>query len=340
MDVESFFLSSEAWALRKQILASGYLQHFRSGNPSEKEIYCVDTFEYQRGNRVRRTASMPSALRSSASIGGVKLIKVATRNIVSDIKDGSEDLPSGAVATMNGKLEEIFPRILSIIGNKPALFFIDPSGSPGLSFNALKAILRRKQQHTEIIIKFDAEVIWKRALELCLKECGHTNRCTGVLRQLARILGLEKLQSVASAGPAAALVENYKLQISSFGFTSVAHCLRDAVGLRSSSYLIYCTRQPRNVVVLNDLVRSAEDRLLLEFLKGQEVVHTDNALETDIFLRRQELKHLMMDLEKGSEGVNLTDKQWRTLCERFGKFHQNDFAIELSAEPNINQKLI
>jgi hypothetical protein len=99
-----------------------------------------------------------------------------------------------------------------------------------------------------------------------------------------------------------------------------------------SSYLIYCTRRPANVVVLNDLVRSAEDRLLLEFLNRQEVAHPDNALETDVFLRRQELKHLMMDLEKGSEGVNLTDKQWQLLCERFGEFDQNDFAIDVSGD--------
>jgi hypothetical protein len=336
MDVESFFLSSEAWALRKYILASGYLQHFKSENPGEKQVYCVDTFEYQRSNGEQQPAKMSRALHSNASSGGVKLIKVATRNIVSHTKDESEDLPSGAAATMNGKLDELFPRILAIIGNKPALFFIEPSGSPGLSLNALKSILRRKQQHTEIIIKFDAEVIWKHALESCLKECGHTNRCTGVLRQLARILGLEKLQSVASTGPAAALVENYMLQISSFGFTSVAHCLRDAVGQRSSSYLIYCTRRPGNVIVLNDLVRSAEDRLLLEFLNRQEVVHTDNALETDVFLRRQELKHLMKDLEKGSEGVKLTDKQWRILCERFGEFHQNDFAIDVSDKLEVH----
>lgn len=40
---------------------------------------------------------------------------------------------------------------------------------------------------------------------------------------------------------------------------------------------------------MNGLVRSAEDRLLMEFLKRQEVAHPDNALETDVFLRRQEL---------------------------------------------------
>lgn len=108
------------------------------------------------------------------------------------------------------------------------------------------------------------------------------------------------------------------------------------MGLRSSSYLIYCTRRPGNVLVLNDLIRSAEDRLLLEYLNRQEVVHPDNALETDVFLRRQELKQLMVDLEKGSEGVNLTDKQWNILCQRFGEFHQNDFAIDLSDELEVH----
>lgn len=330
---ESFFLGSEAWGIRKYLLASGYLHHFRSENPREKQFYCVDTFD-SASNGGRRTVGVPRSLRSSGN-GGVKLIKVATKKVIDGPANDLGELPSGAVATMNGKLEEVFPRILSIIGNEPALFFIDPSGSPSLSFNSLKPILRRKQVHTDIVFKFDAEVIWNRARELCLQECGHTNRCTSMLRQLAKILGVERLQTVASAGPVAALVENYKLQISAFGFTTVAHCIRDAVGLRSSSYLIYCTRRPGNVLVLNDLIRSAEDRLLLEFLHRQEVAHPDNALETDVFLRRQELKQLVLALEKGSEGVNLTDKQWRILCERFGEFHQNDFAIDISEEPEI-----
>jgi hypothetical protein len=334
MNRESFFLSNEAWATRKYLLASGYLQHFRSENPRNKQFYCVDTFD-SASNGGRRTVGVPRSLRSKGD-AGVKLIKVATKKISDEPAAEAAELLSGAVATMNGKLEEVFPRILSIIGNEPAMFFIDPSGTPSLSFNSLKPILRRKQVHTDIVFKFDAEVIWNRALESCLQECGHTNRCTSMLRQLAKILGVERLQSVASAGPVAALVENYKLQISAFGFTTVAHCIRDAVGLRSSSYLVYCTRQPGNVLVLNDLVRSAEDRLLREFLNRQEVAHPDNALDTDIFLRRQELKQLMVDLEKGSEGVNLTDKQWRILCQRFGEFHQNDFAIDVADAPDID----
>ena len=331
---ESFFLSNEAWATRKYLLASGYIHHFRSENPRDKQFYCVDTFDSS-SNGGRQTAGVPRSLRSTGN-GGVKLIRVATKKMIDGPENEVGELPSGAVATMTGKLEEVFPRILSIIGNEPALFFIDPSGSTSLSFNSLKPILRRKQVHTDIVFKFDAEVIWNRALESCLQECGHTNRCTSMLRQLAKILGVERLQSVACAGPVAALVENYKLQISAFGFTTVAHCIRDAVGLRSSSYLVYCTRQPGNVLVLNDLVRSAEDRLLREFLNRQEVTNPDNALDTDAFLRRQELKQLMVDLEKGSEGVNLTDKQWRLLCDRFGEFHQNDFALDVSDELEVH----
>src|SRR5258707_3464846 len=279
---------------------------------------------------------MPHAFGSGSGAIGTKLIRVAIGKALSDRSSDEADLPAGAVATLDGKLEEIFPRILSIVGTKPAMFFIDPSSRPTLSFNALKPFLRRKQEHTEIIIKFDAGVIWKRAMELCLQRCGHTNSCTSVLRQLARILGLEKPKYVVSAGPAAALVENYMLQLSSFGFTTVAHCIRDAVGIRSNSYLIYCTRNQRNVAVMNNLLRSAEDRLLMEFLERQAVKHPDDALAADVFLRRQELKHLMADLKKGSEAASLLDNEWRILCERFGEFHQNDFAIDIEVQSEID----
>jgi hypothetical protein len=229
---------------------------------------------------------------------------------------------------MDGQLEQLFPRILSIVGSKPAMVFIDPNGSPGLSFAALKPILRRKQVHTELIIKFDAEAIWRRALESCVKQCGHTNRCTTALRQLARILGVEKLRHVASSGPTAALVINYMLQIAEYGFTTVAHCIRDAVGMRSNSYLIYCTRDSGNVPLVNDLVRSTEDRLLKEFLKRQGVAYPSDALAADIFLRRQELGYLVADLEKGRVSTNLSDSQWLILSNHFGEFHRDDFAID------------
>ncbi len=266
----------------------------------------------------------------------VKLIKVATGKRAAAAVCSSSELPSAAVGMMEGQLEKIFPRILSIIGSEPAMLFIDPSSLPMLSFNALKPILRRKQRDTEIIIKFDAEAIWQRALESCLGQCGHTNRCTSVLRQLARILGLDKLKHVSSAGPGAALLKNYIDQITAYGFIAVAHCIRDAVGIRSNSYLIYCTRYPRNIVLMNDLIRSTEDRLLAEFLDRQGVEHPDDALGADVFLRQQELKHLMADLKKGSKAANLEDNEWRILCDRFGEFHQNDFAIDVEDQSGIS----
>ena len=335
MSEESFFLSREAWTVRKHALTAGFLEHFRADHKGCIEFYCIDTFSYPssvNGAKHRGLDHAAHAFGAGPRGIGIKLIKVSAGRKADEASGNPDDLPSGAVATMDGKLEQIFPRILSIIGSKPAIVFIDPSSLPTLSFNALKPILRRKQQHTEIIIKFDAEAIWQRAVESCLQQCGHTNRCTTVLRQLARILGLEKLKHVVSAGPAEALVKNYTLQIAEYGFTAVAHCIRDAVGIRSNSYLIYCTRHPRNVVVLNDLIRSTEDRLLTEFLERQGVAHTDDALAADVFLRRQELKHLVADLKKGSEAANLADNEWRILCERFGEFHQNDFAIDIFAE--------
>lgn len=339
MDGESFFLSHDAWALRKYVLTAGYLETFSSENSKDKQFYCVDTFNSSKANsRVGRrgVGQVPRAFDSDSRAMAVKVIKVATgRNLIDPSSDLTE-LPTGATATLDGKLEEIFPRILSIVGNKPAMFFIDPSNPPTLSFNCLKPILRRKQKHTEILIKFDAEAIWQRAMESCLQQCGHTNRCTTVLRQLARVLGLEKLKHVVSAGPGAALVKNYMDEIAGYGFIAVAHGIRDAVGIRSNSYLIYCTRNQRNVAVMNNLLRSAEDRLLMEFLEGQSVKHPDDALAADVFLRRQELKHVMADLEKGSGAANLNDKEWRVLCERFGEFHQNDFAIEVSDDPEID----
>ena len=45
----------------------------------------------------------------------------------------------------------------------------------------------------------------------------------------------------------------------------------------------------------------------------------------------------MADLKKGSRAAKLENKEWRILCERFGEFHQNDFAIDISDEPEIDR---
>jgi hypothetical protein len=339
MNPESFFLSQEAWVVRKHALLTGYLEHFRSEGTAPREFYCVDTFSTpSKSNSLarRRLEGVAQAFGSGPGALGVKLIKVSTGKRMVAATNSPGDLPFGTVATMEGQLEQLFPRILSIVGNKPAMLFIDPNGSTSLSFAALKSILRRKQVHTELIIKFDSEAIWRRALESCVKECGHTNRCTTVLRQLARILGVAKLNHVASSGPTAALVDNYMLQVAEYGFTTVAHCIRDAVGMRSNSYLIYCTRDSGKVPIVNDLVRATEDRLLEEFLKRQGITHPSDALEADIFLRRQELRHLIADLETAKAAANVRDNEWRILCNHFGEFHQDDFALDVRDVDELN----
>src|SRR6266571_9173126 len=93
---ESFFLSNEAWATRKYLLASGYLQHFRAENPRDKQFYCVDTFD-SASNGGRRTVGVPRSLSSSGK-AGVKLIKVATKKIIDGMANDVGELPSGAVA--------------------------------------------------------------------------------------------------------------------------------------------------------------------------------------------------------------------------------------------------
>src|SRR5258707_13837454 len=118
MGGESFFLSTEAWALRKYILTAGYLEHFRSENANDKQYYCVDTFNSSKsgnGTERRGAGRMPHAFGSGSGAIGTKLIKVAIGKPLSDRSSDEADLPAGAGCTPGRKEEGAFPPHVPIV---------------------------------------------------------------------------------------------------------------------------------------------------------------------------------------------------------------------------------
>jgi hypothetical protein len=324
---DSIFTGDLAWSKRKYNLLSGYLTHLTNHRPKAiDQLYCVDAFAG--GGPFDNRLPIPTLRRAADPFSkgarplGVKFIKVATNH-----SKGGSERPSdfGTINTASGPFAKLFPNILSIVGNKPAMLFLNPGGPPPVALSSLKPILQRKQVHTELIVKFDAEVLWRAAVESCVTHCGHTNRCSTAVKQIAKILGVQTMTDISCAGPAAALVGNYVARIAEFGFVVVAYRIRDELSLPTNSFLIYCTRRHENVWLMNNLIRATEDALLKEAFLGEIGRRGNDAVATDLFLRRQELKHLVLDYGQRVQPTNVKAIEFHFAFERFGEFHEQDF---------------
>jgi hypothetical protein len=234
------------------------------------------------------------------------------------------------IAEAEGPLEKVFSRVVPTIRNRPAMLFIDPYGRSRLSFSSLKRLLRRKQTFTELIIKFDAEAIWRQAIQLCADQCGHSIRCRAMFHKIGKVLGIDQLTEVPAAGPAAALIRNYVSEIARYGFFVGIHKITDEFDLPMSYHLIYCTRTREHIMLMNNLVRTAEDHIFTEYIKEKGIEPSPVSLERDVDLRCVELKYLVREyLTKwGSRSVNAA--KWQIVFDRFGDFHEDDFIHALN----------
>jgi hypothetical protein len=142
------------------------------------------------------------------------------------------------------------------------------------------------------------------------------------------VLGVDGVTEVASAGPAAALVKNYVSQLTQFGFFVGVPKIRDDIDLPMSHYLFYCTRKRENLMIANNLVRTAEDQVLSSYYREKGIDESATELERDHDLRRLELKFVIKDYAARLGPRSGAAIKWQIVFDRFGDFHEEDFEAQ------------
>ncbi len=352
---DPFFKSPKVWSRRKHRLLRKYLTPFVAKVGSQSPlVYCVDGFAgagvYEDGSlgSPLLMANLADEAASWSHSINLKIINVESdrENFLSLSERTLQWTERGVIHNLHGEFGNLVPEILSEIGGTRALFFIDPFGPTDLSFSSLRPIFERPQRVTELIINFDLDGLRRIADTLYSKAQAPQTRKT-VQTNIARvteILGSDdwKAQfspSLSSEARESVLLDVYTKNLRKFGYEVVCYPIRKALGDSPKYYLIYCTRHPDGVMLMNDIVRDEEDELLRDSASkpGQLTLPSTefDAVQQEILQRRELLKELVLaDLRRVKKTTRGQIKR-KYKFERFGEFHEKDYNSVVQEFVNI-----
>ncbi|MCA1566553.1 MAG: three-Cys-motif partner protein TcmP [Acidobacteria bacterium] len=350
MKTSSFFDSPKRWSKRKHRLLGKYLPPFSAKLGSKAPlIYCVDGF----AGKAKYDNNQPGSPLLIAQIANkcaawkkpvtLKLINVEAdpENYKSLCYITQSWESSGIVTNLLGKFGEAVPKIISHIGNAPALFFLDPFGPTSVKFADLRPILERNQQATELIINFDVDGLRRivdsinsRDNNLQASKRNKTN-----IANVTEIIGSNKWKVEVESGSVAThereklLLHEYITNLSSYGYNVASYAVRKDVGKTPKYYLIFCTRHADGIKLMNSFIREEEDELIrdsagnpAQFLLPSEEF---DVVQQETQRRRVELRQLILKYLQENTQTTRGQIRHHFVFERFGEFHDKDYNFTL-----------
>jgi len=265
----------------------------------------------------------------------LRLVNVESKrkNFASLAEATEEWVVKGIVTNELGQFGPLVPKILSIIGDTPALFFIDPYGPSPLHMEYLRPVLERKQPITELIINFDLDGLRRLADDIRANTKTDVGRkaCETIVEVVTKILGRDRWkQFFITDGYSAAerqkfLLDDYMDSLSQYGYHVAAYPIRDALRSAAKYYLIYCTRHDDGISLMNRFVRNEEDQLLRESFErtGQQWIF--DPLNQEIAGRQRELKILVLEYAQNKCRFTRGEIKRHFVFNRFGDFSEPDY---------------
>jgi three-Cys-motif partner protein len=237
-----------------------------------REIYCIDAFAGTAKYEDENVGSPLLMAEVSDECAGwkdpvtLKIINVEAnvenfKSLQSAMKSW-EDL--GIVTNINSEFQDAIPEILNIIGNAPALFFIDPFGSTSVHFSHLKPILQRTQKITELITNFDTDGLYRIACAAISKNVNPKTAETNE-QNINEIIGSNGWKEVllnkklTTKEGERFLLREYMENLTTYGYHVVAYPIREALNKKSKYHFVYCTRHTDGIILVNDFIREEDD---------------------------------------------------------------------------------
>lgn len=344
--MDKFFANPKVWSKRKHRLLGKYLPPFSAKVGSwAKLIYCVDGFagaaKYDDGSpgSPLMMAQLADKCASWRRPVNLRLINVENNpdnyNSLKYITQSWES--KGIVTNLEGQFGDLVPTVLSTISNNPAFFFIDPYGPTYVLFSHLLPILKREQRATELIINFDADGL--RRIADTMHSRTSTQRAVKAaltnIENVTEILGSSQWENHYREGNLPTqerekiLLRLYMENIAKYDYTVTAYPIRKSIKDTPKYFLVYCTRHPDGVVLMNNFIREEEDSLLeeatVDVYQPKFPLEEFNELQQEIIGRRKELSILLFEyLEKQSPTTRGQMRKYFSF-QRFGDFSDKDY---------------
>ena len=240
---EKFFNDLKPWSKRKHRLLGKYLKPFIAkvaSVTSNREIYCIDAFA---GTAKYKDGSAGSPLLMAQVSDECAEWKDPVTLKIINVEADFENFKSleymmkswedrGIVTNINSEFQDAIPEILNIIGDAPALFFIDPFGSTSVYFSHLHPILRRTQKITELITNFDTDGLYRIA-RASLSENANPKTAETNEQNVDRIIGNNSWKSELLSKDLTAqegemlLLREYMQNLTAYGYHVFEYSIRE-----------------------------------------------------------------------------------------------------------------
>lgn len=341
---KDFFEKLRPWSGRKHRLLQKYLPPFSAKvakTSSSRTIYVVDGFagsgtytDGADGSPILIAKFSDVCLRWTDSVH-LRVVNVEADKDNEGIFENLEEatrrwVKSGTVLNIRSEFGAAVSRILAVIGDDPTLFFIDPFGPTDLRFADIKPILSRARGVTELIINFDQDGL-RRITDAALSKNTPSKTAETNIANITAIIGSDgwrrRLEEAShkSTDAEEILVDEYKRNLSAFGFTVIAYPIREELKSHPKYHFVYCTRHHDGVQLMNDFICEEEDRLYGEHVEGRLSLFAEEAsLDTVIRDRRKALRRLIERYLLENERVTRGDIMAALIRGKPGNFHTKD----------------
>lgn len=339
---DSFFTSAKTWSRRKHNILTKYLMPFSAKVGSRaKEVVIVDGFagaakygdEYEGSPLlIARVADECAKWQNPVSLRiiNVEAKRAHYKSLCEVTKPWVE---RGIVCNKRGQFGKLVPDIMAEIGDKPAFFFVDPYGPSPLHFSYLRPILERRQPITEFIINFDADGLRRLADDLRANTTHEIGRkaCDSIVALVDNILGNDRWQRYFRTDRMTAyerelfLVENYKESLTRFGYKVVAYPIRETIHNSPKYWLVYCTRHPDGLMLMNGFIRREEDALLRESYEANGQTYMFDVVGKEIEDRRADLRRLIESYAAYHKRFTRGAVKLNLIKEHFAQYDEKDY---------------
>lgn len=314
-----FFKEQKEWSERKIKILRNYLEDFckiLGGTRPRHPVYYVDGFAgpgmYEDGSLGSPVVAAELALSLWQSPRGyeVRCINVELdHDLYRNLCDHTSDYPSWMVMNFKGPFQGHIAEILTIIGDDPTLFFLDPIGIKELTWTTLEPIYTREattDAPTEALMNLNTRHAKRLAGSLGSSRKGAEAR----VARLSAVMGTNRwktrwTQAKTREERTDALVDTYLEQLVDpqyFNF-ACSYPIRSLAQGTLKYHLVFATPHYRGLDVMNDVFYKAEE----EFQHNLIISKTDplqppllglleSMAEEARLAKQRQLKQDMIDL--------------------------------------------
>jgi three-Cys-motif partner protein len=328
-----FFKGKRPWSLIKDRILENYLTPYITKVAKlNKRIIFVDAFAGPGRFDDGSTGSPLLICETAEKIAPNKYFAI----FLNSDKDSYQKLnfnvkkytDKGSAKSVYGQAEDLLSILKNIIGDSTLLLYLDPFGLKGCYFHLLEPYLGRdKKFSTEIIINMSMPTLHRYATRKAVQSGQTTSQTQSLNRELSKILGSEDWKEIMwSDIPAKEkeekVIEQYvnrlKNELPFPGYCSV----REKISTRTKYYVIFCSRHPDALRLMNDIMHNAYFGIMSE-VSFKDTLFKDQAL--DLIKPSRNLKEEIINTVNKYPGIKRKDCWLEIIKNHFMVWPKSEF---------------